>query len=81
LLSLFWKRFNIAGAIAGIVTGAAVDIVWLAVLSGPTGIYEIIPGAVASLIAAVIVTLATKAPSKEVEDLFDKAVTLQDSEN
>ncbi|MCR5523239.1 MAG: sodium/proline symporter [Clostridia bacterium] len=81
LLSLFWKRFNIAGAIAGIVTGAAVDIVWLAVLSGPTGIYEIIPGAVASLIAAVVVTLATKAPSKEVEDLFDKAVTLQDSEN
>ena len=73
LLTLFWKRFNFAGALAGIVSGAAVDILWLAFLSG-TGIYELAPGFIASFIVAVVVTLCTKAPSKEVEELFDKAV-------
>ena len=73
LLSLFWKRFTFSGAVAGIVVGAAVDILWLAFLAG-TGVYEIIPGAVAGLVAAVLVSLASKAPSKEVEALFDKAV-------
>ena len=77
LLSLFWKRLNFEGALAGIIAGAAVDALWLIFLSG-TGIYEIIPGFIAGLAAAVIVSLATKAPSKEVEELFDKAVGYKD---
>ena len=52
--------------------GAAVDILWLAVL-GSLGIYEIIPGFICGFIAAVVVSLCTKAPGKEVEELFDKA--------
>lgn len=97
LLSLFWKRFNIAGAIAGIVTGTVVDIAWLlmfnysftegskmgemfAPLHAGTfgGLYEIIPGFIASLIAAVVVTLITKAPTKEVEELYEKAANYKD---
>lgn len=77
LLSLFWKRFNFAGAIAGILAGAAVDILWLVCLSS-TGIYEIIPGFIAGILAAVIVSLATKAPNGEVEKLFDDAVKYED---
>lgn len=77
MLSLFWKRFNFAGAVAGILAGAVVDICWLAFLSS-TGIYEIIPGAIASLIAAILVSKLTKAPGKEVEELFDKAVAYED---
>ncbi len=77
MLSLFWKRFNFAGAVAGITVGAVVDIGWLALLSS-TGIYEIIPGFIASVIAAVIVTLLTAKPSAEVEELFDKAVAYED---
>ena len=73
LLSLFWKRFNFAGAVAGILMGAVVDIGWLALLSS-TGIYEIFPGFVAGLLAAVAVTLCTKEPSKEVQQLFENAV-------
>ena len=73
LLSLFWKRFNFAGAAAGIVTGAAVDIAWLIWLSG-TGLYELLPGFLAGLAAAVAVTLITKAPGRDVEDLFDASV-------
>ena len=72
LLSLFWKRFNYAGACAGVVVGAAVDIIWLFCLAS-TGIYEIVPGFIAGGIAAIVVTLATKAPSAEVNALFDKA--------
>lgn len=74
MLSLFWKRFNFEGAIAGIVVGAAVDALWLICLSS-TGIYEIIPGTLAGLLAAVIVSKCTKAPSEEVEKLFDKSVS------
>ena len=73
LLSLFWKRFNYPGAIAGIVTGAVVDIIWLVLLTGKTGVYEIVPGFILGAIVAVIVTLATKAPSAEVEAIYDLA--------
>ncbi len=73
ILALYWKRLNYQGAIAGIVAGFGVDALWLAFLSAKTNIYEIIPGFIAGLIAAVIVTLCTKAPSKEVTDLFEQA--------
>ncbi|MDR1913034.1 MAG: sodium/proline symporter PutP [Clostridiales bacterium] len=75
ILSLFWRRFNYTGAIAGIIAGAVTDIVWLLFLSAPTGLYEIFPGFAASLIAAIVVANMTARPSKEIEQLFDKAVT------
>lgn len=87
ILSLFWKRFNYAGAVAGIIAGAVADIVWLltctnAIISEPlffaSGVYEIVPGFIIGAIAAVIVTLCTKAPCKDVENIFamatDKAI-------
>ena len=79
LLALFWKRFNMAGAVAGIVAGAAVDLIWFYCLSS-TGVYELLPGFAAGLIAAVVVTLFTKKPSAEVEALFDKAMAYEDAE-
>ncbi|MDO5435674.1 MAG: sodium/proline symporter PutP [Clostridia bacterium] len=72
LLSLFWRRFTFSGAVAGILAGAAVDIIWLAFLSN-TGLYEIIPGFAAGMIAAVITTLLSKKPSAEVTALYDSA--------
>ena len=77
LLSLFWKRFNFAGAVSGIVVGAAVDILWLCFL-GSTGIYEIIPGFFAGLVLAFVVTCVTPKPGKELEELFDKAANYKD---
>lgn len=77
LLSLFWKRFNFAGAIAGIVIGAAADILWLMLLSS-TGLYELLPGFVAGAIAAVVVTILTKQPSYDVKVLFEKATAYTD---
>ena len=71
ILSLFWRRFNFAGAVSGIVAGAAVDILWLVFFSS-TGLYEILPGFLAGLLAAYIGTKLGKAPGKEVEELFDR---------
>ena len=86
MLSLFWKRFNFQGAVAGIIAGAVTDIGWLVlfnmgnttILAEPMGLYEIIPGFAAGLIVAVIVTLITKAPDKDVEKLFDDAMNFDE---
>lgn len=73
ILSLFWRRFTYKGALAGVITGALVDVVWLMFLTAPTGIYELIPGFICSMIAAVVVTLIDKEPSKEITDIYDAA--------
>ena len=80
MLSLFWKRFNMAGAVAGIIGGAVVDIAWLCTLSGRTGIFELLPGFAAGMACAVAGTLLTRAPSPEVQELFAKAVSYRDEQ-
>ncbi|MBQ3276361.1 MAG: sodium/proline symporter [Oscillospiraceae bacterium] len=77
LLSLYWRRLTFAGAAAGIVVGAAADILWLALLSS-TGIYEIVPGFLAGLIAAVLVTGITLKGPGEAEELFDRCLAYRD---
>jgi sodium/proline symporter len=77
LLSLFWRRLTFGGAVAGILVGAVVDILWLALLKG-TGLYEIIPGFAAGLLAAVVVSLVTPAPDAKIEALFDRATKALD---
>ena len=77
LCSLFWKRFTFSGAVSGIVVGAVVDGLWLGFLSA-TGIYEIIPGFIASLITCIVVSKCSKKPDADVEALFDKAVAYED---
>ena len=71
LLSLFWRRLTFSGAVAGIVVGAGTDILWLAFLSS-TGVYEIVPGFLLGLAAAVFVSLLSKAPGVEVGRMFDR---------
>ena len=74
ILSLFWRRFNYAGACVGVTIGAAVDILWLICLSS-TGVYELLPGFIAGTIASIAVSLATAEPSASVTNIFDKAVS------
>ncbi|MBQ4648484.1 MAG: sodium/proline symporter [Clostridia bacterium] len=81
ILSLFWRRFNYAGACAGIIAGAIADIAWLLLFTDTimpaaiysTGVYEILPGFIISFIVAIAVTLLTKAPSAEVDAIFNSA--------
>ncbi|MBE6886624.1 MAG: sodium/proline symporter [Ruminococcaceae bacterium] len=74
LFSLFWKRINKPGAIAGMVGGAGMVFLWKLVLSqlgGVFGIYELLPAFLFSAICIVVVSLLTKAPAKEIEEDFD----------
>jgi sodium/proline symporter len=72
ILSLFWKRMTLNGALAGMITGAVIVIAWKN-LFGYTGIYEIIPGFIGSLIAIIVVSLSGKAPGKDVTERFEEA--------
>jgi len=74
LLSLFWKRINKAGAIAGMVGGAGMVFFWKLVISklgGAFAIYELLPAFIFSGICIVVVSLLTKAPSKEIVEDFE----------
>ena len=73
LLSLFWKRLTFSGAVAGILAGAIVDIYWMLNLAS-TGVYELFPGFIAGIIFAVVASVISKEPEKEVLDLFDRAL-------
>jgi len=74
LLSLFWKRTNKAGAIAGMVSGAGMVFLWKLVISklgGVFAIYELLPAFIFSTVCIVVVSLLTKAPSKQIEEDFE----------
>jgi len=73
LLSLYWKKLSTWGALASMVTGAVVVFIWG---NSPLSdvMYEIVPGFIASLLVAVVVSLATYKPSAEIDAEFDAAV-------
>ncbi|NLL73031.1 MAG: sodium/proline symporter PutP [Clostridiales bacterium] len=75
LFSLFWKRVTREGAIAGMVTGGGMVILWKTLirpLGGYFDIYELLPAFVLSCLVIVIVSLCTEEPSKEIQDEFDQ---------
>lgn len=72
ILSLFWKRINAAGAMAGMLTGALVVVFWNKVVPD-SGIYEMIPGFILATLAIVVVSLITPEPKAEIVDTFDNA--------
>ena len=76
LLSLYWKRLNAPGGIAGMIVGAVVTIAWGMNETTSGWIYEIVPGFAASLLVTVAVTLMTKPPHAEVAAEFEKAEKL-----
>lgn len=74
LFSLFWKRINRPGAIAGMVGGAACVFVWklcLNPLGGVFSIYELLPAFVFSSLCIVVVSLLTPPPSQEIMEDFE----------
>ena len=74
LFSLFWKRTNKWGAIAGMLGGAGMVFLWKLVISkigGVFAIYELLPAFIFSSILIVVVSLLTKEPPQEVVELFE----------
>lgn len=76
LFSLFWKRVNRPGAIAGMLGGGAMVFIWkllLKPLGGIFSIYELLPAFLFSSVLIVVVSLLTEKPSAEIEEDFEKA--------
>lgn len=77
VLSLYWKRMTFAGALSGIVSGAATVLFWIyaPVLADDASlsslVYEIVPGVIVSTLCIVVVSKLTKSPADEVTVLFD----------
>ncbi|SFH15522.1 sodium/proline symporter [Cryobacterium levicorallinum] len=72
ILSLYWKKLSTWGTLASMVTGAVVVFVWGNSALGDT-LYEIVPGFAASMIVAVVVSLATYKPNAEIDAEFELA--------
>lgn len=78
ICALFWKRTTFPGAIAGMISGGVFVFVWkylIKPMGGVFGIYELLPAFLVGLIAIVVVSLLTKAPSEEIQEEFDLAAS------
>lgn len=74
LFALFWKRSNFYGALAGMISGAAMVFIWkymVRPMGGLWNIYELLPAFIVASVAIVIVSLLTPAPSQEIVDEFE----------
>lgn len=75
LFSLFWKRANRNGALAGIIVGGAMVFIWkylIAPIGGIFAIYELLPAFICACIAIVAVSLITAPPSEEIVKEFEE---------
>ena len=75
LFSLFWKRINRAGAIAGMLGGGVMVFVWKLVirpLGGAFNIYELLPAFLFSCVCIVVASLLTAPPSADIQREFDE---------
>lgn len=76
LLSLYWRKLNVQGALVGMIAGAATTVIWhqFPILAG--AMYEIAPGFAVNLILAWMVSTITWKPQPEIEAEFDEALRL-----
>lgn len=80
LLALYWKRTTAAGAIAGLVCGGIIDVIWHYIPASVApifGLYEIVPAFLACLIVTVIVSICTK-QDEEVAAKFEEYKKMED---
>nr|MCR4830202.1 sodium/proline symporter [Pseudobutyrivibrio sp.] len=79
ILSLYWKRMNRYGAIAGMISGGAMVFIWkyaVRPLGGVWNLYELAPAFLVAIIVIVVVSLLTKAPEAEIEKEFDQVAKM-----
>jgi len=76
LFSLFWKRTTFQGALAGMLTGGFVVVVWrnfIRPLHDAVNVFELLPAFILSAVVIFLVSLATKKPSQAIEKEFEAA--------
>jgi sodium/proline symporter len=70
LCSLFWKRTTREGAVAGMMGGFAVTVLWVELFKTDFyDLYEMIPGFAAGLLLCVVVSLVTRPDPEAVAEL------------
>jgi len=80
LLSLYWKRTNKWGVLAGMIVGAVVVIAWVQIPSLKAIMYEMVPGFFCSLLTVIVVSLLTKEPVKAVHREFNEMEAILEEE-
>lgn len=80
LLSLYWKRTNKWGVLAGMNVGAVVVIAWVQIPSLKAIMYEMVPGFFCSLLTVIVVSLLTKEPVKAVHREFNEMEAILEEE-
>lgn len=74
LAALFWKRSNRNGVIASMIGGGSMVFVWkycIRPLGGAWNIYELLPAFLVAMALLIVVSLATPAPSREIQEEFE----------
>jgi sodium/proline symporter len=80
LLSLFWKRSNKWGALAGMIAGGVMVFAWkygVRPLGGLLDIYELLPAFLVAILVNVAVSLATGKPDQKVEQEFEEVASMK----
>ena len=75
IMSLFWKRTNKYGTVAGMIAGAAMVFIWkfcVRPMGGAWNLYELAPAFAVALIFIVVVSLITPAPEEEIVKEFEE---------
>nr|WP_267255444.1 sodium/proline symporter PutP [Bacillus thuringiensis] len=80
LLSLYWKRTNKWGVLAGMIVGAVVVIAWVQIPSLKAIMYEMVPGFFCSLLTVIVISLLTKEPVKAVHREFNEMEAVLEEE-
>ena len=72
--AVWWKRGNTTGCVASMICGCIISIIWEAAgLAGPTGMHTFFIGVIVSIAAYIIGSLIGKPPTKEMQDLVERA--------
>lgn len=77
---LYWKRGTKEGAYASLIVGSVTGFAWYYLLQESTNIHTFFAAIVLATVAYVVVSLLTKEPPKEIEDMVDYAKRFEDAE-
>jgi sodium/proline symporter len=72
LVSLYWKRMNWQGALAGILSGGITVLIWRNLIKEHINLYEILPAFIVSLVFIFTVSILTQEPTEDVKKEFDE---------
>ncbi len=82
LFALFWKRTNKYGAVSGMLAGGVMVFVWKFLIrtkfvGSVLDIYELLPAFIVGCVVIAVVSLLTKAPDKEITDIYDEVKAIK----